>query len=154
MNFRISGSAPIRKMLLSLFAVSGFAIAAAAPGQPRAANLTSLVSFCALTNCPDGANPYAGLITDANGNLFGTTEWGGAYGEANGGGYGTVFEIAGSGFVPPPVFAGTPGKIGCIVKSDATLIKDYHGLNNAAADLGYPGILTLEKAILTYCWGV
>ena len=54
---------------------------------------------------------------------------------------------------PAPRFAGTPGKVGCIVQSEATLIEDYHGLNNAAA-LGYPGIPALDKAILTYCWGV
>ena len=75
MKLRISG----------LLAIAAFA---AAPGQSRAANLTTLVSFCALTNCTDGDTPYAGLIADANGNLFGTTSSGGAYD------YGTVFEIA------------------------------------------------------------
>jgi uncharacterized repeat protein (TIGR03803 family) len=44
---------------------------------------TILVTF----NGSNGANPYAGLIADATGDLFGTTESGGA------GGYGTVFEI-------------------------------------------------------------
>jgi uncharacterized repeat protein (TIGR03803 family) len=38
-------------------------------------------------NGKDGENPYAGLISDAAGNLYGTTYEGGAYG------YGTVFEI-------------------------------------------------------------
>jgi hypothetical protein len=60
-----------------------------APGQSRAANLTTLVSFCAQTNCTDGAEPEAGLIADANGDLFGTTSEGGAYKSG-----GTVFEIA------------------------------------------------------------
>jgi YVTN family beta-propeller protein len=54
---------------------------------------------------------------------------------------------------PAPKFAGTPGKVGCIVKSDAILIEDYKGLNNAAT-LGYTSIPALEKAILVYCWGV
>jgi len=45
---------------------------------------TILVDF----NGPDGANPTAGLIFDADGNLFGTASAGGASG------YGTVFEIA------------------------------------------------------------
>ena len=35
----------------------------------------------------DGIHPYAGLIFDAAGNLYGTTDLGGAYG------YGTVFEL-------------------------------------------------------------
>jgi uncharacterized repeat protein (TIGR03803 family) len=38
-------------------------------------------------NGTDGARPYGGLIFDAAGNLYGTTQQGGAYG------YGTVFEI-------------------------------------------------------------
>ena len=71
-------------------------------GQPVAtANLTPIVIF----NGADGANPAAGLIADADGNLFGTTSQGGA--GTNGG---TVFEVTGSGFVVPPIFAGTPGK--------------------------------------------
>jgi uncharacterized repeat protein (TIGR03803 family) len=40
---------------------------------------------------PDGANPYAGLVVDSSGNLYGTTANGGAFGS------GTVFEIAPSG---------------------------------------------------------
>ena len=41
-----------------------------------------------FANSPDGANPFAGLIIDKSGNLYGTTLGGGAYG------YGTVFRIA------------------------------------------------------------
>ena len=48
----------------------------------------------------NGAYPLASLIADANGDLFGTTQYGGAAGD------GTVFEITGSGFVPPRQFAG------------------------------------------------
>ena len=70
-----------------LSAVLGLAIVAAAPGQSRAANLTTLVSFCALANCADGVHPEANLVTDADGNLLGTTVLGGANGQ------GTVFEI-------------------------------------------------------------
>jgi uncharacterized repeat protein (TIGR03803 family) len=63
-----------------------FEIAKTAAGD--ASTPKSLVSFCALANCTDGQRPEAGLIADADGNLFGTTVFGGA----NGGG--TVFEIA------------------------------------------------------------
>ena len=36
-----------------------------------------LHSFCSLTNCVDGAMPAAGLTSDATGNLYGTTAYGG-----------------------------------------------------------------------------
>lgn len=52
---------------------------------------TVLHSFCSQPNCSDGANPYAGLIADAQGNFYGTTFGGGAYG------YGTVFKLTPSG---------------------------------------------------------
>ena len=47
----------------------------------------------------DGAEPFAGLIADAAGNLYGTTVLGGASGD------GTVFKLAGSGFVSTVRFA-------------------------------------------------
>jgi uncharacterized repeat protein (TIGR03803 family) len=40
---------------------------------------TVLYSFCAQTNCTDGANPEAGLVFDRKGILYGTTQYGGAY---------------------------------------------------------------------------
>jgi len=44
-------------------------------------------------NGSDGAGPFAGLIFDAAGNLYGTTASGGTGSGCNGGGCGTVFEI-------------------------------------------------------------
>jgi hypothetical protein len=54
----------------------------------------------------DGASPFGGLVADASGNLFGTTEGGGTNG-----GFGTVFEITNSGFVvaPPDHWTNTQG---------------------------------------------
>ena len=71
-------------MFSSLVGVMGLALVAVAPSQSRAANLMPLVSF----NGSDGASPVAGLISDAEGNLFGTTSQGGPHDG------GTVFEIA------------------------------------------------------------
>jgi len=47
-----------------------------------------LHSFCSRTNCSDGAIPRASLIFDQAGNLYSTTEEGGAQYE------GTVFKLA------------------------------------------------------------
>jgi uncharacterized repeat protein (TIGR03803 family) len=53
--------------------------------------LTTIVSF----NGTNGASPYAGLIADAVGNLYGTTVDGGANDQ------GTIFSITGTRFVVP-----------------------------------------------------
>jgi uncharacterized repeat protein (TIGR03803 family) len=60
--------------------------------------LITLGSF----NGTDGANPEAGLIADAAGDLFGTTYDGGANG------YGAVFEIINNGTPASPSYASTP----------------------------------------------
>jgi uncharacterized repeat protein (TIGR03803 family) len=36
---------------------------------------------CTATECPDGLYPFGGLVFDAAGNLYGTTEYGGAAGQ-------------------------------------------------------------------------
>jgi uncharacterized repeat protein (TIGR03803 family) len=54
--------------------------------------LTTLYSFCSLTNCTDGQDPHAGLVQSADGDLYGTTSGGGANGD-----YGTVFKITPGG---------------------------------------------------------
>jgi uncharacterized repeat protein (TIGR03803 family) len=53
--------------------------------------LTTLYSFCALTNCSDGDGPLAALVQGRDGNFYGTTVGGG------GGGGGTVFKITPDG---------------------------------------------------------
>jgi hypothetical protein len=40
-------------------------------------NYTELYSFCSQANCADGDAPFAGVIEDASGNLYGTTAGGG-----------------------------------------------------------------------------
>ena len=72
---------------------------------------TVLASF----NGADGVFPCAGLIADAAGDLFGTTEEGGAYGD------GTVFEIAktSAGYASTPtVLASFDGADGAIPSPD------------------------------------
>src|SRR3984893_1833366 len=50
-----------------------------------------LYSFCSLPSCSDGSGPFAGLIADRAGNLYGTTTYGGASG------IGVVFKLSPSG---------------------------------------------------------
>ena len=55
--------------------------------------LTTLYSFCAQTNCTDGANPNGGLVVGNDGSLYGTTFGGGySYNED-----GTIFKITTEG---------------------------------------------------------
>jgi len=58
--------------------------------------LKPLHRFCSQPNCADGSGPTAVLLRAPDGNLYGTTKYGGAYG-SNVGGYGTVFKISSSG---------------------------------------------------------
>jgi uncharacterized repeat protein (TIGR03803 family) len=55
--------------------------------------LTTLYSFCAQSGCPDGNYPDSALAQGANGDLYGTTLFGGTAGV----GAGTVFKITPSG---------------------------------------------------------
>jgi len=67
--------------------------------------LTTLYSFCSQSGCTDGANPNAGLVQGINGDFYGTTQRGGAYGE------GTVFKITPSGALTTlHSFDGTDGE--------------------------------------------
>jgi uncharacterized repeat protein (TIGR03803 family) len=51
----------------------------------------TLYAFCPDGTCGDGSNPSAGLIMDGSGNLYGTTLYGGSYGQ------GTVFQLIPTG---------------------------------------------------------
>jgi uncharacterized repeat protein (TIGR03803 family) len=69
--------------------------------------LTTLYSFCALSNCEDGASPFAGVVEGADGNFYGTTSAGGDNAACSNG-CGTVFQITPQGtlttlyeFIPP-----------------------------------------------------
>ena len=52
---------------------------------------TVLYTFCSQSNCSDGYSPSGGLFRDAEGNFFGSTAYGGAYG------YGTIFTLSKTG---------------------------------------------------------
>jgi uncharacterized repeat protein (TIGR03803 family) len=50
-----------------------------------------LYKFCPQVGCTDAINPFATLIRDGAGNLYGTTYYGGSHT------YGAVFKLAPSG---------------------------------------------------------
>ena len=56
-----------------------------------AGNLTTLYSFCSLSDCADGMSPWGSLVEGTDEKFYGTTYQGTATG------YGTVFEVSSSG---------------------------------------------------------
>jgi uncharacterized repeat protein (TIGR03803 family) len=100
---------------------------------------TVLYSF---TGAPDGANPYAGLVMDNSGTLYGTTENGGAFGS------GTVFEIDPRGvetvlhgFVGGPTDGADP-KARLILDPSGTL----YGTTFAGGSGGYGTVFKVDAA--------
>src|SRR5215467_3784935 len=82
------------------------------------------VVLYSFTGGSDGANPYAAVIRDSSGNLYGTTTGGGDLSCQEPGGCGTVFKIDSSG-VESVLHAFTTGTDGEFPY--AGLLKDAHG---------------------------
>jgi uncharacterized repeat protein (TIGR03803 family) len=67
--------------------------------------LTTLYSFCSLTNCTDGAGGQGGLLQATNGSFYGATGLGGTSND------GTIFSLT-TGLGPFVSFVGNPAKVG------------------------------------------
>jgi uncharacterized repeat protein (TIGR03803 family) len=97
---------------------------------------TVLYSF---TGSPDGLDPIAGLVRDAEGNLYGTTGGGGG-GTCSGSGCGTVFKLDATGKETVLYNFGTGGADGAVPGS--LLIRDAAGnlygttISGGASSLG------------------
>lgn len=72
--------------------------------------LTTIYTFCEVSGCPDGGEPYGGLVQDTNGTFYGTT----AIGGANSPGDGTVFSLS-MGLGPFVETQPKSGKVGTAV---------------------------------------
>jgi uncharacterized repeat protein (TIGR03803 family) len=112
------------------------------------AGAQTLVPLWSFTDGDDGANPVAGLVQANDGNLYGTTEFGGTNTE------GTVFRITASGALTPlySFTAGHDGKFpvaGLVQASDGNLYgtAEEGGTNN----LGTIFRIT-TNSILTPLW--
>ena len=79
--------------------------------------LTPLYSFCAQTDCTDGAFPGP-LVQGSDGNFYGTTPQGGAKGN------GTIFQMTPNG-TPTTLYNFSQG--GCYVCPTAWLVQDTNG---------------------------
>jgi len=91
---------------------------------------TRLYTF---TGGSDGGNPYAGLVFDTSGNLYGTTEYGGAFG------YGTVYKLTPTttGFAESVLYSFTGGKDGGHPLSGLLLRKGVlYGTTEAGGSFG------------------
>jgi uncharacterized repeat protein (TIGR03803 family) len=64
--------------------------AVAMAGTASAAKFKTIHSFCGKTLCIDGSTPQAGLVEDQDGNLYGTTYYGGT---GSSSGVGTVYRL-------------------------------------------------------------
>jgi uncharacterized repeat protein (TIGR03803 family) len=95
----------------------------------------------------DGANPVAGLIADAAGNLYGTTAAGGGSACPDFG-CGTVFKQTVSA-----TFNGVPGMANCTGQSISFLATQFGGIAHAATALGFTSVTDLQNALAAYCAG-
>ena len=102
--------------------------------------LTTIYNFCAQTNCADGQWPSGSLVQAIDGNFYGTTEAGGAYGiNCPFGICGTVFKLTPGGKLTTlHSFAGTDGSdpySGLVQGTNG----NFYGTTEMGADLSCGG---------------
>ena len=135
------------------------------PGGGGSWTETVLYSFCPVSGCSDGAAPVNALVQDAQGNLYGSVDGGGANA------YGGIFELSPAGggfwteqlpasFCPGPSCPNGYGPMGLAIDSHGNVFGDTaFGGNNGAnrgtvfeLSPGGGGQLTFN-VIYTFCPG-
>jgi uncharacterized repeat protein (TIGR03803 family) len=101
-------------------------------------SLRILYSFCSQTDCADGYGPRAVPVQATDGNFYGTTLYGGAYGDGDSfeNNYGTVFKITpGGALTTLHSFDGTDGSnpVGLVQATDGNL----YGTTETGGAYGY-----------------
>ncbi|HEX4078729.1 MAG TPA: choice-of-anchor tandem repeat GloVer-containing protein [Rhizomicrobium sp.] len=71
--------------------LAAVALVASFHGAQASRGFSVVYAFCQQAACADGSTPQGGIMADQAGNLYGTTDDGGVYGQ------GTVFEVAPDG---------------------------------------------------------
>lgn len=84
-----------------------------------------------FTGTPDGATPFAGVIVDSKGNLYGSTESGGDSSCGDGYGCGTVYKVNESGN-EAVLYSFKGGKERCLSGSKLTFGPFWHPLRHRA----------------------
>jgi uncharacterized repeat protein (TIGR03803 family) len=113
-----------------------------------AGKLTTLYSFCSQTGCADGRSPEAGLIQATDGNFYGTTTGGGAYGE------GTIFEVSPLGilttlysFCSQPECADGAGSTGALVQGTDG---NFYGTTRDGGGFGEGTVFSLSTGLASF----
>src|ERR1700730_8387241 len=121
------------------------------PVGGEAGALQTLYSFCPGSTCTDGNLPFAGLIRDNSGNLYGTTVDGGATATTNPPGFGAVFKLTPNGtetvlysFIGSPTDGASPS---------AGLITDgpgsFYGTTSYDGQNGFGTVFKLNNGVET-----
>jgi uncharacterized repeat protein (TIGR03803 family) len=129
------------------FRTTAFIIAAILLAGPAFASTEAvLYTFCSLNNCADGETPYAGLIFDSTGKLFGAADGGGANGTSG------IYELStdGSSWQQTLLYSfcsQTNGTDGAFPNSLVTDKKgNLYGVAFSGGTYGYGTVFALTKS--------